>query len=47
MPNYTRDLTLILHMKVYCKQIVETLDRFENSFDIFLKDNDFQDSISN
>lgn len=46
MPNYTRDLTVIIHMKVYCKQILETLARFENSFDIFIKDNDFQDSIS-
>ena len=28
MPNYTRDLTVIIHMKVYCKQILETLARF-------------------
>lgn len=47
MPNYTRDLTVIIHMKVYCKQILETLARFVNSFDIFIKDNDFQDSVSN
>lgn len=46
MPNYSRDLTVLLHMKVYCKQILETLNRFNNSFENFLKDNDFQDSIS-
>ena len=46
MANLNRDLTVLIHINVYCRQILETLERFENSFENFMKDNDFQDSIA-
>lgn len=46
MANVSRNLTVLMHMQVYCRQIVETLKRFNNSYENFLNDNDFQDSIS-
>ncbi len=46
MGNYSRDLTILMHMKVYCRQISETLDRFEKTYENFVRDNDFQDSIA-
>ena len=40
------DLQRIEHIKDYCVEIVQTIVRYGNSFDIFSADLDFQKSIS-
>lgn len=46
MANLDRNLTVLMHIDVYCKQILATLERFECSFENFNNDNDFRDSVS-
>lgn len=46
MSNLSRNLTVLIKIKSYCQKIKSTLGRFNNSYDIFLKDDDFKDSLS-
>jgi len=41
-----RDLERIRHIKRYCEDIAATIQRFGNSYDVFIRDIDFCNSIS-
>ena len=43
-PN--RDAQILAHILEYCNRIGKTLSRFGRSFDIFLEDQDYIDSVS-
>ncbi len=40
------DLQRIEHIKEYCEEIANTINRYGNSFDIFDEDIDYQKSVS-
>lgn len=40
------DLQRIRHMKTYCEDIAETIERFGNDYKVFESDKDFVNSIS-
>ena len=40
------DIERVKHIKLYCDDIAETINRFGNSFDTFSTDKDFFNSIS-
>jgi uncharacterized protein with HEPN domain len=40
------DLSRLQHIKVYCEDIADSIERFGNSFEAFSQDKDFYKSIS-
>ena len=40
------DLQRIMHMKRYCIDIAKAISRFGNSYELFVGDNDFYNSVS-
>jgi uncharacterized protein with HEPN domain len=41
-----KDLQIIDHMRRYCQNILASIERFGNSFDVFSNDTDFFQSVS-
>lgn len=46
MANYSRDLTILLNMRKYCRYITENLKQIKNGFDEFKTNPLYRDSIS-
>lgn len=46
MSNYSRDLTILLNMRKYCRYITENLSKLENGLEIFKSTPLYRDSIS-
>ena len=38
----SKDISIVLHMKEYCEDIRRTVNRFGNSFEVFLQDLDYR-----
>ena len=46
MANFNRDLTVLLHMKNYCDEVIETLNFLEGDFSKFEENFVYRNSIS-
>lgn len=46
MSNYSRDLTVLLNMRKYCRYIAENLSKIQNGYEEFKKTPMYRDSIS-
>lgn len=46
MKLHEKDKQILAHILRYCEKITKTVTRFGASFDIFLRDADFRDSVS-
>ena len=46
MTQIDRNTQILSHIYNYCEKITKTIKRFSSSFDVFLNDSDYQDSVS-
>ena len=44
--DYERDILIILHIKSYCEDIVKSIQRFGEEYEVFASDIDYFNSVS-